>query len=83
MFWMMRAMGEMLYHDPDQHTFINFITKYIGKEWGYFAGWSYWVSVIFLGMAEITAIAKICSVLVSILACLDNSDCFFFNIRIC
>ncbi|WP_019323288.1 amino acid permease [Streptococcus mutans] len=58
MFWMMRAMGEMLYHDPDQHTFINFITKYIGKEWGYFAGWSYWVSVIFLGMAEITAIAK-------------------------
>ncbi|EHJ52092.1 amino acid permease [Streptococcus macacae] len=58
MFWMMRAMGEMLYYDPDQHTFINFITKYIGKGWGYFAGWSYWVSVIFLGMAEITAVAK-------------------------
>lgn len=57
MFWMMRAIGEMLYRDPDQHTFINFITKYVGKGWGYFAGWSYWVSLIFLGMAEITAVA--------------------------
>lgn len=57
MFLMMRAIGEMLYYDPDQHTFINFITKYIGKGWGYFAGWSYWVSLIFLGMAEITAVS--------------------------
>ena len=58
MFFMMRAMGEMLYQDPDQHTFINFITRYLGQGWGYFAGWSYWVSLIFLGMAEITAVAK-------------------------
>ncbi|MGC4440756.1 amino acid permease, partial [Streptococcus suis] len=56
MFFMMRAMGEMLYQDPDQHTFINFITRYLGQGWGYFAGWSYWVSLIFLGMAEITAV---------------------------
>ena len=28
MYLMMRAIGEMLYMDPDQHTFINFITKY-------------------------------------------------------
>lgn len=56
MFWMMRAIGEMLYQDPDQHTFINFITRYIGRGWGYFAGWSYWISLIFLGMAEITAV---------------------------
>ena len=40
MYLMMRAIGEMLYMDPDQHTFINFITKYIGKGWGYFSGWS-------------------------------------------
>ncbi|MCS4488266.1 amino acid permease [Streptococcus sciuri] len=58
MFFMMRAMGEMLYQDPDQHTFINFVTRYLGQGWGYFAGWSYWVSLIFLGMAEITAVAK-------------------------
>ncbi|MBM7642240.1 amino acid permease [Streptococcus loxodontisalivarius] len=58
MYFMMRAIGEMLYMDPDQHTFINFITKYLGKGWGYFSGWSYWVSLIFLGMAEITAVAE-------------------------
>ena len=48
MYLMMRAIGEMLYMDPDQHTFINFITKYLGKGWGYFSGWSYWVSLVFL-----------------------------------
>jgi AAT family amino acid transporter len=58
MYLMMRAIGEMLYMDPDQHTFINFITKYLGKGWGFFSGWSYWVSLVFLGMAEITAVAN-------------------------
>lgn len=58
MYFMMRAIGEMLYMDPDQHTFINFITKYLGKDWGYFSGWSYWVSLVFLGMAEITAVSN-------------------------
>ena len=58
MYLMMRAIGEMLYYDPDQHTFINFITKYLGTGWGYFSGWSYWISLIFIGMAEITAVAQ-------------------------
>ena len=58
MYLMMRAIGEMLYMDPDQHTFINFITKYLVKGWCYFSGWSYWVSLIFLGMAEITAVSN-------------------------
>ena len=58
MFFMMRAMGEMLYQDPSQHTFISFISKYVGRGWGYFAGWSYWLSLIFIGMAEITAVGK-------------------------
>lgn len=58
MFLMMRAVGEMLYQDPEQHTFINFITRYLGKGWGYFSVWSYWLSVIFIGMAEITAISQ-------------------------
>lgn len=58
MYLMMRAIGEMLYMDPNQHTFINFITKYLGKGWGYFSGWSYWVSLVFLGMAEITAVSN-------------------------
>lgn len=56
-FLMMRAIGEMLYEDPDQHTFVAFITKYIGERAGNFAGWSYWIGLVFLAMAELTAIA--------------------------
>ena len=72
---MMRAIGEMLYMDPDQHTFINFITKYLGKGWGFFSGWSYWVSLIFLGMAEITAVSTYVQYWFPKLACLADSDC--------
>ncbi len=41
MFFLMRAIGEMMYRDPSQHTFINFITRYLGNGWGQFAGWTY------------------------------------------
>ncbi|WP_220740093.1 amino acid permease [Leuconostoc miyukkimchii] len=58
MFVMMRAIGELLYADPKQHTFITFITRYIDNRAGFFARWSYWLTVIFMGMAELTAVAK-------------------------
>lgn len=57
-FLMMRGIGEMLYQDPSQHTFIAFITRYLGQRTGYFAGWTYWIGLICVGMAEITAIAS-------------------------
>ncbi|GAT17951.1 amino acid permease [Secundilactobacillus silagei] len=57
-FLMMRGMGEMLYADPSQHTFIAFISRYLGKRTGYFAGWTYWINLICVGMAELTAIAN-------------------------
>ena len=40
MYILMRAIGEMMYRDPSQHTFINFITKYLGRGWGKFACFS-------------------------------------------
>ena len=57
MFLLMRAIGELMYKDPSQHTFINFITKYLGKGWGHFAGWTYWLALVLLGMTEITAVS--------------------------
>lgn len=56
-FLMMRALGEMLYADPNQHTFVAFISKYLGANVGVFAGWTYWIGLLFLGMAELTAIS--------------------------
>ena len=49
MFFLMRAIGEMMYRDPSQHTFINFITRYLGNGWGHFAGWTYWAALVLLG----------------------------------
>ncbi|NEG55259.1 amino acid permease [Bifidobacterium platyrrhinorum] len=57
MFMLMRAIGEMMYRDPSQHTFINFITRYLGNGWGKFAGWSYWIVLVLIGMTEITAVS--------------------------
>ena len=57
-FLMMRGIGEMMYHDPDKHTFISFIKKYLGPQIGYFAGWTYWLGIIFVAMAELTAVSK-------------------------
>jgi amino acid transporter, AAT family len=56
MFLLMRAIGELMYHDPDQHTFINFIGRYVSPGWGHFAGWSYWLVLILMGLSEITAV---------------------------
>lgn len=57
MFLLMRAIGELMYRDPSQHTFINFITRYLGHGWGHFAGWTYWIALVLLGMTEITAVS--------------------------
>lgn len=60
MFLMMRAIGELMYRDPSQHTFINFIRFYLGDGWGKFALWSYWIVLILIGMTEITAVGQYC-----------------------
>ncbi len=56
-FLMMRAIGEMMYADPEQHTFVSFIGKYLNPQLGYFAAWSYWLELVLAGMAELTAIS--------------------------
>lgn len=56
-FLMMRAIGEMMYSDPEQHTFVSFIGKYVNELLGKFAAWSYWLELILAGMAELTAIS--------------------------
>ncbi|GIP69967.1 amino acid permease [Lactiplantibacillus pentosus] len=56
-FLMMRAIGEMFYADPSQHTFVAFISRYLGPSVGHFTGWTYWIDLIFVCMAELTATA--------------------------
>lgn len=56
MYILLRAIGEMLYQDSDQHSFLNFVSRYLGTKTGYFTQWSYWLVVIFMAMAELTAV---------------------------
>ncbi|MBC6498544.1 amino acid permease [Weissella confusa] len=43
---MMRAIGELLYADPDNNSFVAFVSKYLGPGAGHFVGWSYWITLI-------------------------------------
>ncbi|PCS00698.1 amino acid permease [Lactococcus fujiensis] len=58
MFILLRTIGEMLYIDPEQHSFLNFVSRYLGDKTGYFISWTYWLVVIFTAMAELTAIGS-------------------------
>ena len=56
MYILLRAIGEMLYQDPNQHSFLNFVSRYLGEKPGYFIQWSYLLVVVFVAMAELIAI---------------------------
>lgn len=54
-FLLMRAMGELMLSDLSKHSFIEFISQYLGKDVGYVAGWTYWICWITIAMADVTA----------------------------
>nr|WP_314876933.1 amino acid permease [uncultured Pseudomonas sp.] len=58
MFFVMRAMGEILLSDLKHKTFTDFCTQYIGKWAGYFIGWSYWLAWIVVAIADCTIISS-------------------------
>ncbi|APS42743.1 D-serine/D-alanine/glycine transporter [Weissella jogaejeotgali] len=58
MFWMMRALGELLLTDPNRATFVGFIEKYVGPKAGFVIGWTYWIGWITIAMAELTAVGN-------------------------
>lgn len=58
MFVVMRAIGETLYRDPSQTSFLASVDRHLGVSWGHFAGWTYWLIVLVTGMAQLTAIAQ-------------------------
>lgn len=54
-FWLMRALGELLLSDLESTSFVDFVTKYLGKRMGFITGWTYWMCWVTIAMAEITA----------------------------
>lgn len=55
-FFIMRAMGEMLYLEPSTGSFATFGYKYIHPLAGYITAWSNWFQWVIVGMSEIIAV---------------------------
>ncbi|MBL7573773.1 amino acid permease [Staphylococcus saccharolyticus] len=58
LFMFMRAMGELLLSNLGFKSFGDFAHHQIGSMAGFMVGWTYWLTWIISGMAEVTAVAK-------------------------
>lgn len=58
LFMFMRAMGELLLVNTEYKTFADIAHDQISPLAGFMTGWTYWLTWITSGMAEITAVAK-------------------------
>lgn len=56
LFFMMRALGELLVYKPTSGSFAEFAETFIGPWAGFVTGWTYWFCWIVTGIAEITAV---------------------------
>jgi hypothetical protein len=58
LFFVMRAMGELLLSDLSYKSFIDFSTDLLGPWAGFFCGWTYWFCWIITAIADVIAIAS-------------------------
>ena len=56
-FFIMRALGELLLYRPVAGSFATYAEEFVGPWAGFFTGWTYWFMWVVTGMAEITAVA--------------------------
>ena len=61
LYFLMRAMGEILLSDSRYRSFAEFSEDLLGPWAGYVTGWSYWCAWMVTAMAEIIAIAGYCN----------------------
>jgi AAT family amino acid transporter len=57
-FFIMRALGELLTYRPVAGSFATYADEFCGPLPGFITGWSYWFAWVVTGMAELTAIGK-------------------------
>ncbi|ANY86719.1 MULTISPECIES: D-serine/D-alanine/glycine transporter [Pseudomonas] len=57
LFFVMRAMGELLLSNLKYKSFIDFAHDLLGPWAGYFTGWTYWFCWIVTGIADVIAIS--------------------------
>jgi len=55
-FFMARALGELLLYRPVSGSFATYAEEFVGPWAGFVTGWSYWFLWIMVGIAELTAV---------------------------
>ncbi|AZV55820.1 amino acid permease [Clostridium sp. AWRP] len=55
LFFVMRALGELLLSNLNYHSFVEFVYDYLGEEAAFITGWTYWFCWISLAMADVAA----------------------------
>nr|WP_262491011.1 amino acid permease [Mycobacterium simiae] len=55
-FFVLRAMGELLLSNLNYRSFVDFTTDLLGPAAGFFIGWSYWFAWVVTGIADLVAI---------------------------
>jgi D-serine/D-alanine/glycine transporter len=58
LFFVMRALGELLLSNTGYASFTDFTVEYLGPWAGFVTGWTYWFCWIMTAMADITAVGK-------------------------
>ncbi|MFD6387546.1 amino acid permease, partial [Streptomyces nigra] len=56
-FFIMRALGELLLYRPVSGSFAEYAREFLGPFFGFVTGWTYWLMWVVTGMAELTAAA--------------------------
>ena len=57
LFFVMRAMGELLLSNLEYKSFSDFAADLLGPWAGYFTGWTYWFCWVVTGIADVVAIS--------------------------
>ncbi|MEL4503592.1 amino acid permease [Luteococcus sp. H138] len=57
LFFVMRAMGELLLFNLEYKSFQDFSADMLGPWAGFFSGWTYWLCWVVTGMADLVAIS--------------------------
>lgn len=55
-FFLMRALGELLLSNLEYKSFVDMSYDLIGPKAGFYVGWTYWVGWVLTGMADLTAV---------------------------
>lgn len=58
LFFVMRAMGELLLSNLEYRSFSDFAADLLGPWAGYFTGWTYWFCWVVTGIADVVAISS-------------------------